>query len=422
MASTSTRLLNLSLHGANLATRFLFIFFLAKYLDPSDVGYYGLFTAAIGYSLYFVGLDFYTYVTREMIKTPMEERGRLLKGQATLSGILYILFLPVVYALLYQYSGWPAHLLIWFLPLLFLEHFNQEMSRLLIALSQQITASVVLFVRQGSWALTAVVIMYFEESSRQLDFVMLLWTISGLASALVAIRKLRILGIGGWQEPLDWSWIKRGVAVSTAFLLATLALRGIQTFDRYWLEAIGGVEIVAAYVLFTGVAGSLLAFLDAGVFSFAYPNFIKLSHEKNIDLLRAKVWQTLWVTVMLSGCFAVISWFALPYLLQWIGKETYIAAINFYPWLLLASITNAVGLVPHLALYASGQDKPIIRSHIAAFVVFGAAVWALSGHSGPLAVPQGIVISFFFILTWKTAAYWRYLLTMQEQKTVLQSP
>ncbi|WP_298624461.1 oligosaccharide flippase family protein [uncultured Zoogloea sp.] len=422
MASMSTRLLNLSLHGANLATRFLFVFFLAKYLKPSDVGYYGLFTAAVGYSLYFVGLDFYAYVTREIVKTPLEERGRLLKGQAALSGILYLLFVPVAYAFLYQYSGWPSHLLIWFLPLLVLEHFNQEMSRLLIALSEQVSASIVLFVRQGSWALTAVAIMHFDESSRQLDVVMLLWTISGLASALIAISKLRMLGIKGWKDSLDWHWIKRGIAVSTAFLVATLALRGIQTFDRYWLEAIGGVEVVAAYVLFTGVAGSLLAFLDAGVFSFAYPMFIKLSNEKNIDLLRSKLWQTLGVTVMLSACFAAVSWFALPYLLQWIGKEAYITAISFYPWLLLASITNAVGLVPHLALYASGQDKTIIHSHIAAFITFGVAVWALRGHSGPLAVPQGIVISFFLILTWKAAACWRYLLTMQERKIVLQFP
>lgn len=421
MASTSTRLLNLSLHGATLATRFLFVFFLAKYLSPSDVGYYGLFTATVGYSLYFVGLDFYTYVTREMIKTPMGERGRLLKGQAALAGILYVLFLPIAFALLYQYSGWPSDLLVWFLPLLILEHFNQEMSRLLVALSQQIAASVVLFVRQGSWALVAVGMMYWDDSNRKLELVMLLWTVAGLAAALVAIMNLKRLGIAGWGEVLDWGWIKRGVTVSTALLLATLALRGMQTFDRYWLEAIGGIEVVGAYVLFIGVAGSLLAFLDAGVFSFTYPTLIKLNEVRNFDLLRKKVRQMLWATAALTAGFSLVSWLGLPYLLHWIGKETYIAAIGFYPWLLLATVLNAIGMVPHFALYASGKDKPIIGSHVAALLTFGVTVLALRDISGPLAVPQGLIASFMLILIWKFSAYRRHLSTIAEQKPVLQS-
>jgi len=421
LANTTTRLLNLSLQGTTLVTRFLFIFFLAKYLTPSDFGYYGLFAATVGYSLYFVGLDFYTFTTREMIKVPMCKRGRLLKGQAALSGILYFLYLPVAYVLLYLYSGWATDLLIWFLPILVLEHFNQEMSRLLVALSQQISASVVLLIRQGSWGVVAVAVMYMDETSRQLGMVMLLWTISGMVAALVAIRKLVKIGIGGWRESLDWRWIRRGVAVSAAFLVATLALRGIQTFDRYWLEAIGGIEIVGAYVLFIGVAGSLLAFLDAGVFSFTYPTLIKLHQEKNLDLLRIKVRQTLWITIFVTAGFSLVSWLVLPHLLSWIGKDTYFAATNLFPWLLLATILNAIGLIPHYALYASSQDRPIIASHIAAFVVFCMAVFALSDHSGSLAVPQGLAISFLLILIWKTAAYWQYLLTVTGQKSALQS-
>ena len=114
MATNKIRLLNIALHGATLSTRFLFIFFLAKYLDPALVGYYGLFTATIGYSLYFVGLDFYTYVTREILKTQNSQRGQLLKCQAALSGVLYILFLPIAYSILLPYSGWPNYLFIWF--------------------------------------------------------------------------------------------------------------------------------------------------------------------------------------------------------------------------------------------------------------------------------------------------------------------
>lgn len=381
------------------------MFFLAKYLDPASVGYYGLFTAAVGYSLYFVGLDFYTYVTREILRDQSDKGGQFLKGQAALSGLLYILFLPIAYSILLQYTGWPQYLFIWFFPILLLEHFNQEMSRLLIALSAQVTASMILFIRQGSWALVIVALMAWEPSSRQLQAVMVLWAVAGVIAALVAIYKLREFRMGGWRSPLDWNWIKKGMAISTAFLLATLALRGVQTLDRYWLEALGGIEIVGAYVLFFGVASALLAFLDAGVFAFAYPALIKLHQIQEKDAARIKVRQMFSLTVLLSAWFALVSLFLLPYLLLWINNPTYSNAIDLYPWLLSAMTINAISMVPHLALYAQGCDKPIIYSHIAALIGFLISTWILSSYFSVLAVPIGLNLSFAIILIWKAVAY-----------------
>ena len=177
-SSKSKRLFNLSLQTATLGARFLFIFFLAKFLNPADVGYYGLFVAAVGYSLYFLGLDFYTYTTREILKVPNEQRGGILKGHAALSGILYLLVLPIAVVLL-QRAQWPGGLTLWFIPILVLEHFNQEMSRLLVAMSEQLAASTILFVRQGSWALAMVALMAYDHDSRNLHYVMASWATSG---------------------------------------------------------------------------------------------------------------------------------------------------------------------------------------------------------------------------------------------------
>lgn len=406
MPVNTDRILNIALHSATLVTRFLLIFFLARYLDPASVGYYGLFAVAVGYGLYFVGLDFYTYATREILNVPNEQRGQLLKGQAALSGLLYLLFLPVVIVLL-QYTGWPEYLLLWFFPILVLEHFNQEMSRLLIALSEQVTASVVLFIRQGSWALVIVSLMTWNPSSRQLQNVMFFWAVAGLAAAAAGVWKLRKLHIGGWRSALDWPWIRRGIAVSAAFLLATLALRGIQTFDRYWLESLGGIEIVAAYVLYFGVASSLLMFLDAGLFAFTYPALIKLHLAREADVAHATVRKMFGFTILLSAGFALISWLLLPYLLIWIGNPVYSSAISLYPWLLLAMIINAVGMVPHYALYARGCDRPIIYSHIAAMIIFILATWVFSARFSVMAVPIGLNFSFAVILAWKAIAYIR---------------
>lgn len=278
LATNQARLINIGLRGATLGTRFLFVFILAKYLEPASIGYYGIFTVTVGYAMYFVGLDFYTYVSREIVKTPANQRGQLLKAQLALSGWLYLAFVPVGVWLLMQ-SGWPSYLLYWFVPILMLEHFNQEVSRLLTALSEQLTSSVILFIRQGSWAIAIIALMYLDSSTRNLNVVMALWAVAGITAACTGIWKLKQLKTEGWQLPINWAWIKKGIGVSAAFLIATLALRGVQTFDRYWLEALGGIEMVGAYVLLIGIAGTMLTFLDAAVFAFAYPNLIRLHHE-----------------------------------------------------------------------------------------------------------------------------------------------
>lgn len=404
MLDNSSRMLNMSLQGATLGTRFIFIFFLAKYLEPASVGYYGLFTAAVGYAIYFVGLDFYTYVTRELIKTPVNEQGQLLKSQAALSSILYVVLWPFAFAFLYQ-SDWPGQLVWWFFPILLLEHFNQEMSRFLVAMSEQIAASVILFIRQGSWAILIVSLMTLNTPSRNLDTVFAFWAMAGVAAAAVGIWKLQQLRVGGWGLAINWAWVKQGIRVSLAFLVATLALRGMQTIDRYWLEALGGIEMVGAYVILLGVAGTLMALLDSGIFAFAFPVLIRLAHQQDQAASKAKVRQMLKQALLLSAAFAVCSWLALPYLLNWIGNPIYLSAQHWYPWLLMAMVLNAISMVPHFALYALGQDRHIIYSHISSLAVFVLTVWILSRTQAALAVPIGLNMAFGCILIWKTTAY-----------------
>lgn len=400
-----TRILNMLLRACTLGARFVFVFFLAKFLDAKAVGYYGLFTATVGYFLYLVGLDFYTYTTREILKAQHEQRGQMLKGQASLSALLYIVVVPLAVWMLPQ-AQWPSELLLWFFPILVLEHLNQEISRLLIALSEQITASLILFMRQGSWALAIVGLMAVNANMRHLQAVMACWLTAGLIAALLGVHKVKHLGMGGWRLPVNWIWVRKGASVSLSFLLATLALRGVQTIDRYWVQSLSNTETVGAYVLFLSIAGTLMVFLDAGVFAFAYPELIALHHKQQHTQAHRKVKQLLMYVLLAAAVFSGISWLLLPYLLQWINKPLYMQSIGLYPWLLLATAINALGMAPHYALYAQGRDKVIIGSHMGAMPVFVLAVWLLGQTMPTLAVPIGLVIFFSVILLIKAVAYW----------------
>lgn len=400
------KILNIFLRGITLACRFIFVFVMARFLTPSLLGLYGLFTATVAYALYFVGLDFYTYTTRQILKNPQTRWGAFLKNQIALSASLYLVFIPII-LILVMWGLIPINLLAWFLPILILEHVNQELSRLLIAISEQITASIVSFVRQGSWALVAVGLMALAPSARNLETIFALWAFAGASAAIIGGYRIARLDIGGWSDKLDLGWIKDGVRTSIAFLVATLALRGLQTVDRYWLQALTNTDVVGAYVLFTGMAGALLIFLDAGVFAYSYPALIRVHHAGDIDQFKSQLRKMLVSVLISAALFGLFSLIVLPYLLAWIGNDFYIQAQKIYIWLLIAALVNAVGMVPHYALYAQGRDRPIIYSHVASIFVFIGSTYAYIHLDPFMAVPYGLVTAFASLLIWKSMAYLR---------------
>lgn len=410
-----SRPINIALRGITLASKFLLIFFLARFLEPAELGLYGLVAATIGYALYLLGFDFYAFTTREILKRECSEWGGLLKDQAALFALLYIVFLPFL-GLIFLKGLLPWSLAGWFFALLVLEHLTQELGRVLIAISEQLLASLVLFLRSGIWAVAVTTLMFIEPGSRNLDFILGAWTLGSMAALLLGIYRINQLKIGGWHKQVDWQWIAKGLKTAIPLLVATLALRGMFTLDRYWLEAMAGLEVLGAYVLFMGISNALMSFLDAGVFAFSYPGLISAHNRQDSLAFRQSLHKLLIETLALSAAFAVIALLLIGPLLQWLGKSLYLEQQGLFPWVLLATLLYAIGMVPHYALYAQGHDRPIIHSHIASLLVFIPATWLFSLYWPLLAVPLSLCTAFLLMLLWKSWAF--FLMTPAHYRSI----
>src|SRR5690606_4276418 len=147
---------------------------------------------AIGYALYVIGFEYYNFATREIIASDSARWLGMIKDQFALYVGLYLLFLPV--ALILFVKDWlPRSYAIWFFGLLLLEHLAQELFRVLIAISEQILASVVLFLRSGAWCLVVVPIMLLAPETRTVGFVLGGWSVGALiACAVGAFRLLKL--------------------------------------------------------------------------------------------------------------------------------------------------------------------------------------------------------------------------------------
>lgn len=400
------RFFNITIRGLTLASKFFLILFLAAFLEPEDLGLYGLLVATIAYAIYPLGFDFYTYSTRELIKFERSSWGRVIRDQGVLHLALYAAVIPLM-IFIFVAGLLPWYLFGWFFVLLILEHINQELMRLLIAMSEQLTASIILFLRSGSWAIIITIWMLFEPSMRTLESVLAAWVCGGSIALILAFYRLYCLNIKLESVRVDWHWIIRGLKVAVPFLLATLAIRAVFTIDRYWFEELRGLDVLGAYVLFMGMANALLAFLDAGVFSFSYPKLIESYNKKEYSVFRLglknMVMQTLFITVI----FTVISVFAVEPFLKLIDKPFYIENLDIFYWSIGVLILYSVSSIPHYGLYAQGYDKSIVFSHFLALFVFLLVTRFLSDIYQDKAVFMGLVSTFTVLLIWKTWAFYR---------------
>lgn len=360
---------NLTLRGLTLISKFVLIFLLARYLEPVEVGLYGLLTATILFAIYPLGFDFYTFTTREIITTPRNQWLGLLKNQAVLFALLYAVFLPL-FLLIFFWGLLPWYLAIFFFALLISEHLGQEANRLLVAISHPLLAGLVLFVRSGLWVLLLVPLLVWYPQTRQLEWVLGLWLVFGLLALIIASIPLLKLDRSSLQSRVNWLWLKKGLKVAIPFLVATLAVRFVFTADRYFVESLAGLEVVAAYVLFIGIANAMMSFLDAGVFVFYYPKMIKAAQEKNQAAFSQALRQMSLQVIVICILFSVISLITINPLLHWLDRALYSEYVAFLPWLLLAFSINALSMLPHYCLYAAQKDRSIILPHLIAPFIF----------------------------------------------------
>lgn len=400
----SVRFANLSLRAATLACKFLLIFFLAKYLAPSEVGVYGLLVATIGYAFFIVGFEFYTYASRELIGANRRQWLPIIRDQWVFFLGAYVCFIPVL-VVMFAVDVLPAKYFSWFVLLFLLEHTAQELNRLLVAMSEQFLASLILFLRSGAWCIVVVIAMWRYPEVRTLEFVFLTWSIGAGAACFLGGARLLRLDRSLMGEKVAWHWILRGIKFSLPLLVASLAIRGLFTFDRYWVEVSAGSDVLGAYILFAGIAFSIVSFLDAGVIAFLYPRVVSAAKANDDVGFRRQMKELANNIILATLIMSAVALLVSPFVLAWVDKPIYAEYFYLLRWLLMAVCLYAFSMIPHIGLYAKHRDKVILWSQLVGLLVFFIGCLVGTATYGALAVAWSMCLSFLVILIWKCAAY-----------------
>lgn len=392
----NARILNVALRGATLGSRFALLFCLAKYLSPAEVGQYGLVFSTIGYALFVMGFDFYTYSTRELMGKLSAEWPAIIKNHFLFVGGAYVITIPAIGLIVLYSRIIPNDLIVWFFILLVLEHLAQELNRLLISMSRPLLANTILFVRSGGWVCACLPAMFWIPQTRNLDFVFGSWACGGGLAVGIGAVALRGSSGGGELSSVDWKWIRTGIGIAFPLLGGTLASRVLFTADRYFEQHVAGDDILGAYTFYVSVANAILAFLDASVISISGPKFVGAVRRKDLPEIENTFKEFRFSTCMVTGGLAICCALLIKPVVLLVGKQIYIDHLAMFYLLLLAAAIFCLSMIPHYRLYAYGADRAIVLVNVLSCIIFLASFFTLRGNFGPLSVPLALIVAFTF--------------------------
>ena len=388
-------------------SRFLLFIFLAKYLEPSTLGVFGLFISTISLMMLVVGGDFYTYSQRKIMTLPSSMWHIVIHNQIIALLILYFVFFPPQF-LLFIFNLLPSNLLYWFIFILLVEHLGQEINRLLIAIKKPIYASLVLFVRTSAWIYFILFFMYFFPMSRNLENIFFSWFIAASIAILMGMFVI-YRSVPIWKfVSIDWSWIKKGYKVSLYLLFSTICFKVLVTADRYIVEILNNSDILGVYVLFSGISMSILSILDSAIHSFKYPEAVTAYSDYNLKKFKNIIKEMLIATLFLCVLWVSITYLLTPMIFEWIGKDIFIQNKSLL-WILMAAfILYGLSLIPHYGLYAKQADKYILYTQLSSLAVFFIIILLYADKDPINVTAYSLLIAFLWLTITKFYFYFSF--------------
>lgn len=387
------RIYNLLIKVLILSSKFILIIILAKRLEAYELGLYGLIQSIIVYYMYFCGCDIYTYSTREYIKS--KDEAILIKHAKT---ILFLSFLGVIFAVVFL-EGMES--VLEYIPIILVlcivEHYNQEVGRILIAKSHQLKAGVQLFIRTAVWCYIIAIISGLNLVDLNLHIVLILWAIFSFISLFYGLFILFKVTDINFEKivnvKLTTNWLAKALKTSIVFFIGTLAVRTIFVLDKTYFEYNNQLKDMGVYVFYSSFAGVLLSFCDSAIFQFSYPKLISYRKDGLNKLMKNEMLKMLVQCSLIFILFSIASYLFLGYLIDYIGRNEYINNVNYFWWLLVTNFILVCSTVFHYVIYAFNYDKSIMFISVISLFSFMAIL--IMGYFYNVSVMQTVVFGVF---------------------------
>jgi O-antigen/teichoic acid export membrane protein len=359
MTSPYLKVFNVFLRIGGIGSKFIIFTLMSKYLDVKVFGDYGLIVSLITIFIFALGLDFYNFSIRDIIKTNNEQEiiNKVISS-AVLYSFIYGLFIILAYFIFNNIDYLkPFTFLIIFLVIT--EHLSQEIYRILIGFQKVLLANTLLFFRTVGWS-AIIIYYYYTESLITIEKIFGLWLIANFITIIYVFSFGLFLNYKKISSAtLNVKWIKKGIRVSAVFFIATISLKTIEYANRFIVDYFMGEAISGIFLFYSNISILITVYINTIVISFELPELIASAQLPKINGLMKKLKKSLLIHTIISIVFILL---IIKPLLIWQNKvefENYLPIIYFM--VIGVGLMN-YSLLYHFKLYIFHKDKALLKS------------------------------------------------------------
>lgn len=402
---------SLLLRAMTALLKFSLLLYLAKLIEPTELGKYALIVAITAISVQFFGLEFHAVNSRRITSSSKKEISTTIQEQFWVQAALHLFGIPVV--LLLSHYFLEINSLTILLPLLiFVEHASQEFTRFTQFLLKPITCAALGFIRGGAWV--CFIFIAFETGilAPSLEAVISFWVLFATVSAVVGFICTREFFEKNQFRSFSKARLKSLFIASTPFFFIAIATSLAVNFDKFVLTYFLDLSSVGVFYFYFSLASAVGMVVNYGVGIIYGPKAISAFRNQGVKQYN----QTKLQLVAFSLFYAIAASIALltfvnP-VLSFLDKTQYEGNLALFVLLIISQNLLVIADFFNLDLYVRNMDIEILLVGILHITFVGVSQIYFIGEYGLIGAGIAACISSIMLIL---ARYFAFFFGIKRQ-------
>jgi len=398
------------MRALNMSSKFLVVFFGAKYLELQEMAFLGLYWTIVTICASVIGLNIYTYTIRKALSHGEQLVSRELSRHYT--ALICLTLISAPFFITYSHSLFSGDSLILF-PILMLHVFaevmSQENSRFLIAFGKPFESSLANFVRGFLWSLFAILYLIVFNYEASFLTVITIWLLFSIISLVYSARLIQVVLNIKLKWDANFSWVCKSVYSAGWILVASLLFRVVVGGDRLIAEWFLDESLLAVYVYYSILVFALVGIVETGVSSWHYPELVKAIGENNFHIVNEKYRQ--YQSAIVLPAFGMVVLLNMTVILssRFFLDNIYFDNYLVFTVLSLGALVYSLAMPSHYVIYGLGRDRCYFFICASSVLLFLVAVFLLpvNGAIYRVAIAFFLALSFLSLLKYSVARKFR---------------
>ncbi|MET4257989.1 O-antigen/teichoic acid export membrane protein [Bradyrhizobium sp. S3.12.5] len=395
-------LIVMAMRASVMASKFALALFIARYLDLSSLGLYGLATAAMGTIPIVVNLGMNHLLMRDAVTASTGDMIDSMRHYWSFVVSAYLALLTIAALVIFVFGTSALWVLI--IAVIMFEHIGNDIFYLLSSLQHHFSANAISFIRGAAWILVYIPLAIWDPSFSSLPDLFGFWLMGGVVSiGLFVFLSWSWPWRASFSLPLRPSVITNAIRKSFLMLLSDLGFIASQFVDRYLITLFLGLKVAGIYFLFWTVGSSATTFLGFIFQQKQRPLLISAYRTGGPSAHCQLVWRFTQTTAFATVALSIVVGFAFQILLPQLGQPVLAAQWPAF-WLIVTGLAvryladfGAVGL------FTAHRDRMTTITNVALGCVSVIAQLVLLPIAGLYGAGGAILFTSLVIALWR---YW----------------